>query len=63
MSDTIEVPDHDKPKAERNPVKTLTQILIIGMTVLGVWYVLSDRYTPYTNEGAVKGLTVFMYLK
>ncbi len=49
------------PKANKNPVKKLTRILLFTIAILFVWYVLSDRYTPYTDEGTVKGLSIPIY--
>ncbi len=60
-NDAIPEEEPVKSKSSNNPVKKLTRILLIAIAVLFVWYVLSDRYTPYTDEGKVKGLAIPVY--
>lgn len=64
MSDTKEPGSEeevDASKPKKNPVKKLTRTLLIVSALLLVWYVLSDRFTPYTDEGTVKGLAIPIY--
>jgi multidrug resistance efflux pump len=43
---------------ERNPIKRLTIIVLIVALLFLCWYVLADRYTPYTSEARVRGYVV-----
>ncbi|MDJ0779958.1 MAG: HlyD family secretion protein [Gammaproteobacteria bacterium] len=51
------------PKAETasdsgNPIKRLTIIVLTLVLLCLAWYVLADRYTPYTSEARVRGYVV-----
>lgn len=41
-----------------SPVKLLTIIVLLISVLFFVWYVLSDRIAPYTDQARIKGLTV-----
>lgn len=56
-TDTGETPDN---KA-KSPVKKLTRILLILIGVFMLWYVFSDRYTPYTDQGIIRGISIPVY--
>ncbi len=50
-------PDSAKKK-KTDPVKILTRVVLILSIVIFTWYVLSDRHTPYTDQGTIKGLAI-----
>lgn len=54
-----------KPKLEnkpaKNPVKRLTRFMLFIISVFFILYVLSDRYTPYSQLSVVKGLSIPIY--
>jgi len=41
-----------------NKVKRIIRITSIICALLFLWYVTSDRYTPYTDQARVKGYIV-----
>lgn len=52
-------PEATKPK--KSPVRKVTRILMLAIGLFFVWYVLSDRYTPYTDQGIIRGVTIPIY--
>ena len=44
----------EKPK--KSPIKLITKIVLIITTFFFVWYVMSERHTPYTDQARIKGL-------
>lgn len=63
MSEQKEQPaaEQDKPPAENSAAKsvrrgTLTVLAVISLSL--VWYLLSDRFTPYTRQARVEGFVV-----
>ena len=45
----------DSPK-EKSPIKKITSIVLLVTTIFFIWYVISDRHTPYTDQARIKGL-------
>ncbi|MGJ8522257.1 Multidrug resistance protein MdtN [Carnimonas sp. R-84981] len=45
----------EKSLPRKNPAKKVTIILAIIMLLLISWYVMSDRWAPYSSRGAVDG--------
>jgi len=45
-----------KSKEEKSNIKLITHIVLIITTFFLIWYILSDRYTPYTEQAQIKGL-------
>jgi multidrug resistance efflux pump len=43
---------------EKTPIKRLTIIVLILAALFLCWYVLADRFTPYTSEARVRGYVV-----
>ncbi len=41
---------------EKNPIKKITSVVLLITLIFFIWYVLSDRYTPYTDQARIKGL-------
>ena len=41
---------------KKSPIKKITRIVLICATLFFVWYVLSERHTPYTDQARIKGL-------
>lgn len=48
----------DAESEDRNPIKRLTIIVLLMALFFLCWYVLADRYTPYTSEARVRGYVV-----
>jgi multidrug resistance efflux pump len=44
--------------AAKNPIKRLTFIVLTLAFLFLCWYVLADRFTPYTSEARVRGYVV-----
>ncbi len=44
------------PKEKKSPIKLITRIVLIISVLFFVWYILSDRHTPYTDQARIKGL-------
>jgi multidrug resistance efflux pump len=47
-----------KDTAKPDPVRRFTRIVLIVLVVLFIWYVLADRYAPWTDQARVVGFTV-----
>jgi multidrug resistance efflux pump len=47
-----------KPPQEKSPVKIVTLIVLLISLLFLVWYVLSDRRVPYTDQARIDGLMV-----
>ncbi len=43
-------------KEEKSPIKKITVIVLLITSLFFIWYVLSDRHTPYTDQARIKGL-------
>lgn len=43
-------------KEKKSPVKLITRIVLLFSLLFFVWYVLSERHTPYTDQARIKGL-------
>ncbi len=41
---------------EKSPIKKITSIVLLITALFFIWYVLSDRFTPYTDQARIKGL-------
>ena len=54
MSETSAAPK----TANNNPIKRLSFIVLILALLFLCWYVLADRFTPYTSEARVRGYVV-----
>ncbi len=46
------------PANKPDPVRRLTRIVLGDCVVLFVWYVLADRFTPWTDQARVQGFIV-----
>ena len=46
----------EKSSGEKSNIKLITRIVLIITAVFLFWYILSDRYTPYTDQAQIKGL-------
>ncbi len=62
-SENLEKDENEKipdsvAKKKKDPVKILTRVVLILSILIFTWYVLSDRHTPYTDQGAIKGLAI-----
>ena len=59
--DNPEVPVNQKPAdtgGKRSPVRIITIIVLLISILFFIWYVLSDRHVPYTNQSRINGLMV-----
>ena len=63
MSEENKTPKKPKPKEKppKNPVKKITRLMLLLISIVFVWYVLADRYTPYSQLSTVKGLSIPIY--
>ncbi|WP_298533584.1 HlyD family secretion protein [uncultured Algibacter sp.] len=43
-------------KEKKSPIKLITRIVLIVSLLFFVWYILSERHTPYTDQARIKGL-------
>ncbi|MDH3322201.1 MAG: HlyD family secretion protein [Flavobacteriaceae bacterium] len=43
-------------KEEQGSIKKVTMIVLLATAIFFIWYVLSDRHTPYTDQARIKGL-------
>lgn len=48
-------PSSKDPEA-KSPIKKITLITLLITILFFIWYVLSDRHTPYTDQARIKGL-------
>jgi len=55
---TADEADDAVTKAPMDPVRKWTLIVLGACVVLMVWYLISDRVTPYTNQARVHALVV-----
>ena len=56
--ESVEVSKTKTPVSEekKSPIKLITRIVLIVSTLFFVWYILSERHTPYTDQARIKGL-------
>ncbi len=45
-------------KKKKDPAAKWTQRILIACVFMFVWYLIGDRYTPYTSQGRVRGFVV-----
>jgi len=45
-----------QPKEKKSPIKLITRIVLVISVLFFVWYILSERHTPYTDQARNKGL-------
>lgn len=45
-----------KETPKKSPIKLITVVVLLIATFFFVWYVLSERHTPYTDQARIKGL-------
>ena len=43
-------------KEEKSSIKKITAIVLLITSLFLIWYILSDRHTPYTDQAQIKGL-------
>ena len=43
---------------EKNPVRRITGIVVLVALVVMLWYILADRFTPFTDQARFDGLMV-----
>ena len=43
---------------KKSPIKLLTRIVLIISLLFFIWYILSERHTPYTDQARIKGLVI-----
>ena len=41
---------------KKSPIKLITRIVLLISVLFFVWYILSERHTPYTDQARIKGL-------
>jgi multidrug resistance efflux pump len=45
-------------QSKKSPVKLITAIFIVFAIMFFIWYVLSDRHVPYTDQARINGLMI-----
>jgi len=50
--------DQPDSAGKSSPVKKITIVVLFFSVLFFVWYILSDRHAPYTDQARFKGLTV-----
>ena len=48
--------NNKEKQEEKSPIKKITSIVLLITVIFFIWYVLSDRFTPYTDQARIKGL-------
>jgi len=51
----------ETPVKKKSPVRKITRILMLAIGLMFIWYVLSDRFTPYTDQGIIQGVSIPIY--
>ena len=51
-----QVADTSIKNEKKSPIKLITRIVLIISLLFFVWYILSERHTPYTDQARIKGL-------
>lgn len=46
----------DENTSKKSPIKLITRIVLIISSIFFIWYILSERHTPYTDQARIKGL-------
>ncbi len=56
--ESIDVSKNDTSAVQekKSPIKLITRIVLLISVLFFVWYVLSERHTPYTDQARIKGL-------
>ncbi len=47
---------HKEQQEGQSSIKKVTFIVLLISSIFFIWYVLSDRHTPYTDQARIKGL-------
>jgi multidrug resistance efflux pump len=50
--------ESQNPESKKSPLKIVTVILLIFAISFFIWYVLSDRNVPYTDQARINGLMI-----
>ena len=53
-----EVQDADNKEEKKSPIRWLTLIVFLFSLMFFIWYVLSDRHVPYTDQARINGLVL-----
>ncbi len=56
--ESLEVRENETPSPEekKSPIKLITKIVLLISVLFFVWYIFSERQTPYTDQARIKGL-------
>jgi len=56
--ESLEVRENEEstPEEKKSPIKLITRIVLLISVLFFVWYILSERHTPYTDQARIKGL-------
>ena len=52
----IESQEKEKEPVKKSPIKLITRVVLIISVLFFIWYVLSERHTPYTDQARIKGM-------
>ena len=48
--------DTSQIQQKKSPIKLITSIVLLISVLFFIWYILSERHTPYTDQARIKGL-------
>ncbi len=56
VTSDIEKAEPTKSSEKKSPIKFITRFVLVISLLFFVWYILSERHTPYTDQARIKGL-------
>jgi multidrug resistance efflux pump len=51
-------PESPEETHKKDPIRRITQVVLVVCLVVFIWYLLADRHTPYTDQASVQALVV-----
>ncbi len=57
-ADTSQSQDKAAAGGKKTPVRAITVIVLSVSLLFFIWYILSDRHVPYTNQSRINGLMI-----
>lgn len=51
-------PENLPPEEKKSPIRLVTLIVLLFSVIFFIWYVLSDRHVPYTDQARINGLMI-----
>ena len=56
MAKDVKEENSSEQSTKKSPIKLITRIVLVISLIFFIWYVLSERHTPYTDQARIKGL-------